>query len=71
MNSNRDPIVIIPSFPVYNFEGWLISWSRTKPFLPEPLKKDLTPRKTCGKRFWEAFAKFEKLSSCEQERFRI
>lgn len=64
-------IIHITEQPVYQFEGWLIEYHRTKPFSPVPLKKDLTERKRVGRKFYAALERFLELSVEQQERLRI
>jgi hypothetical protein len=54
----------------YRYKGWLFEYDRNKPFVPEPLKKDGTPRKRSGRVFYEMFDEFYKLPIEEQEKYR-
>lgn len=61
--------VSLPTF--YEFEGWYFEYSRTKPFGPWPMKKNLEPRARAGRKFYQMFGRFLELSEEEQERRRI
>ncbi len=56
---------------VYRYKGWLFEWDRNKPFGPEPLKKDYTPIKRVGKKFYKTFDEFYQLPINEQETYRV
>lgn len=56
---------------IYEYEGWIFEYSRTKPFGPWPLKKDLEPRKKAGNVFYSMFGRFMELSKEEQEECRV
>jgi hypothetical protein len=57
--------------PVYEFDGWIFEYYRTKPFGPWPLKKDHEPRARAGNKFYNMFDRFHKLSIDEQETYRL
>jgi len=56
---------------VYNYEGWTFDYDRGKPFGPWPLKKDGEPRARAGKKFYDMFERFLKLTEEDQEKLRI
>lgn len=66
-----NPIVHISTPTFYQFEGWLFEYSRTKPFGPWPVKKDLEPRARAGRKFYEMFGRFISMRESEQEKCRI
>ena len=69
MNS---PVIVHMSFAkIYEFDGWVFEYHRTKPFPPWPLKKDLEPRKRAGRNFWKMFEKFRVLDIDQQEELRL
>jgi hypothetical protein len=54
----------------YRYKGWFFEYHRNKPFGPEPLKKDGTPRKRAGRKFYKMFDEFYGLTVEEQEKYR-
>ncbi len=60
----------ISFFKLYRYKGWLFQYDRNKPFGPEPLKKDGTPRKRVGRVFYKMFDEFYNLPVEEQEKYR-
>lgn len=55
----------------YEFDGWLFDWNRNKPFGPWPCKKNLEPRKRAGRKFYDAFQRFQDMPIAEQEKCRM
>lgn len=54
---------------IYEYEGWLFEvHSYCGPW---PLKKNGDPRKYAGRRFWEMFSRFDKLSNAELAQYRV
>lgn len=60
-------IAHITQHKIYEFEGWLFEYYRTKPISPWPLKKDHEPRKRAGRLFWDMFERFSLLTVKKQE----
>ncbi|MDY0136385.1 MAG: hypothetical protein RBS36_04360 [Thiomicrospira sp.] len=68
---NRAIIVHISYQRVYQYKGWRFDYDRNKPFGPEPIKKDGTPRKRAGRVFYKAFNEFLSLPVEQQEEHRL
>ena len=58
----------ICSHPCYEYKGW--AWEMTYSG-PWPLRKDGTPRRQAGPKFWETWAEFDKLSHDEKMACRV
>jgi len=52
---------------IYEYEGWLFEDHN---YLgPWPLRKDGSPRKYAGRRFWETIKRFDKLDVAERKAY--
>jgi len=63
-------IIHISFAKIYKYKGWKFDYDRAKPYGPEPLKKDGTPRKRTGRVFYKVFDEFYSLPIEEQEKYR-
>ena len=54
---------------LYRYKGWFFEWHSYCG--PWPLKKDATPKKQAGKKFWNLINDFQGMSIKERETYRI
>ena len=60
---------IVCSPRAYEFKGWLFEVSVYSG--PWPLRKDWSPRKNAGPKFWKVWDEFEALTKEQQEACRV
>jgi len=60
---------ILCSNRAYHFHGW--TFENHAYLGPWPLKKNGDPRERMGRRFLKIYAEFDKLTSAEQEEYRV